>query len=109
MNLPYFMGCSPFYKLLPGKRGFCFVRQNRDGRMVSTTYGRSTGFCIDPIEKKPLSQFYPGTPVLSFGTAGCNLGCLFCQNWTSSRSRDVDAGCEVADPETVARAAAELD
>ena len=74
-------GCT----LRPGDRGFCFVRENRDGQVVSTTYGRSTGFCIDPIEKKPLNQFYPGTAVLSFGTAGCNLGCTFCQNWTMSR------------------------
>ena len=91
-----------------GKRGFCFVRENRDGQVVSTTYGRSTGFCVDPIEKKPLNQFYPGTAVLSFGTAGCNLGCQFCQNWTMSRSRDVDAACELADPETIATAAREL-
>jgi AmmeMemoRadiSam system radical SAM enzyme/AmmeMemoRadiSam system protein A len=97
-------GCS----LRPGDRGFCFVRENRQGRMVSTTYGRSTGFCVDPIEKKPLNHFYPGTAVLSFGTAGCNLGCKFCQNWSMSRSRDVDAACEVADPETIARAAREL-
>jgi len=93
--------------LAPGKRGFCFVRQNLDGRIVSTTYGRSTGFCIDPIEKKPLYQFYPGTSVLSFGTAGCNLGCKFCQNWTSSKSRQVDEYCDVADPEAIARAAGE--
>jgi len=75
--------------------------------MVSTTYGRSTGFCIDPIEKKPLAHFYPGTSVLSFGTAGCNLGCKFCQNWESSKSREVDAACAAADPEAVAEAAAE--
>ena len=97
-------GCS----LNPGQRGFCFVRENRHGEIVSTTYGRSTGFCIDPIEKKPLSHFYPGTPVLSFGTAGCNLGCKFCQNWTMSRSRDVQAACEMADPQTIAAAAVEL-
>ena len=73
--------------------------------MVSTTYGRSTGFCIDPIEKKPLHQFYPGTAVLSFGTPGCNLGCAFCQNWTMSRSRDVEAACEKAEPAAIAAAA----
>ncbi len=83
-------GCS----LAEGKRGFCFVRQNLDGRMVTTTYGRSTGFCIDPIEKKPLNHFYPGSSVLSFGTAGCNLGCKFCQNWEISKSREVDAAGE---------------
>ena len=94
--------------LCPGERGFCFVRENRDGRIVSTTYGRSTGFCVDPIEKKPLHQFYPGTPVLSFGTAGCNLGCTFCQNWTTSRSRDVEAACEQAAPKAIAAAAKRL-
>jgi AmmeMemoRadiSam system radical SAM enzyme/AmmeMemoRadiSam system protein B/AmmeMemoRadiSam system protein A len=97
-------GCS----LAEGKRGFCFVRQNLQGRMVTTTYGRSTGFCIDPIEKKPLNHFYPGSSVLSFGTAGCNLGCKFCQNWEISKSREVDALGEWADPETVARAAQQL-
>jgi AmmeMemoRadiSam system radical SAM enzyme/AmmeMemoRadiSam system protein B/AmmeMemoRadiSam system protein A len=99
--------CPRACSLGPGDRGFCFVRQNLDGRMVSTTYGRSTGFCIDPIEKKPLAHFYPGTSVLSFGTAGCNLGCKFCQNWESSKSREVDAACAAADPEAVAEAAAE--
>lgn len=92
-----------------GGRGFCFVRQNLDGRMVSTTYGRSTGFCIDPIEKKPLDHFYPGTSVLSFGTAGCNLGCKFCQNWSISKSRQVDSLSETADPEAIAEAARQLD
>ena len=100
--------CPRACSLGPGDRGFCFVRENRAGQIISTTYGRSTGFCVDPIEKKPLGQFYPGTAVLSFGTAGCNLGCKFCQNWTSSRSRDVDAACEFADPETIARAAGQL-
>ena len=97
--------CPRHCALKPGERGFCFVRENRDGQVVSTTYGRSTGFCIDPIEKKPLNQFYPGTPVLSFGTPGCNLGCTFCQNWTMSRSRDVEAACERASPEAIAATA----
>ncbi len=97
--------CPRACRLGPDDRGFCFVRQNLGGRMVSTTYGRSTGFCIDPIEKKPLNQFYPGSSVLSFGTAGCNLGCKFCQNWTSSKSREVDAFCDLADPESIAAAA----
>jgi AmmeMemoRadiSam system radical SAM enzyme len=100
--------CPRHCALRPGDRGFCFVRENRDGQVVSTAYGRSTGFCIDPIEKKPLNQFFPGTAVLSFGTAGCNLGCTFCQNWTMSRSRDVEAACETAAPATIARAAAQL-
>ena len=88
-----------------GDRGFCFVRSNRDGRMVLETYGRSTGFCIDPIEKKPLNHFLPGTPVLSFGTAGCNLGCKFCQNWDISKSREVSKLSEQAGPEAIAAAA----
>lgn len=89
-------------------RGFCFVRQNLGGQMVSTTYGRSTGFCIDPIEKKPLNHFYPGSSVLSFGTAGCNLGCKFCQNWSISKSREIDSLSEQAAPEAIAEAAREL-
>lgn len=88
-----------------GDRGFCFVRQNVDGEMVLTTYGRSTGFCIDPIEKKPLNHFYPGSSVLSFGTAGCNLGCKFCQNWDISKSREVERLSELAMPDAVAQAA----
>lgn len=97
--------CPRHCALRPGERGFCFVRENRDGQIVSTTYGRSTGFCIDPIEKKPLNQFYPGSAVLSFGTPGCNLGCTFCQNWTMSRSRDVEAACVEATPQAIADAA----
>ncbi len=94
-------GCS----LKAGDRGFCFVRENRAGQMVLTTYGKSTGFCIDPIEKKPLNHFYPGTAVLSFGTAGCNLGCQFCQNWDISKSREVARLSAHAEPETIANAA----
>ena len=81
--------CPRECHLKDGDRGFCFVRENRGGQMVLTTYGRSTGFCIDPIEKKPLNHFYPGTSVLSFGTAGCNLGCKFCQNHDISKAREV--------------------
>jgi pyruvate formate lyase activating enzyme len=94
--------------LRPGDRGYCFVRENVDGQLVSTTYGRSTGFCVDPVEKKPLHHFYPGTPVLSFGTPGCNLGCNFCQNWTMTRSRDLEAACQRAAPEKIAAAAKQL-
>ena len=100
--------CPRTCALKPGDRGFCFVRQNRDGQMVLDTYGRSTGFCIDPIEKKPLNHFYPGTSVLSFGTAGCNLACKFCQNWSISKSREVKQLSESATPPTIARAAHEL-
>jgi len=91
--------------LKDGDRGFCFVRQNVGGEMVLTTYGRSTGFCIDPIEKKPLNHFLPGTAVLSFGTAGCNLGCKFCQNWSISKSREIQRLSEQATPDAIAQAA----
>jgi pyruvate formate lyase activating enzyme len=94
--------------LRPGDRGFCFVRENQGGRLISTTYGRSTGFCVDPIEKKPLNQFYPGSAVLSFGTPGCNLGCNFCQNWTMTRSQDLEAACQRAAPEKIARTAKQI-
>ncbi|MCR4415550.1 MAG: AmmeMemoRadiSam system radical SAM enzyme [Thermoguttaceae bacterium] len=100
--------CPRLCKLHEGQRGFCFVRACQDGRIVLTTYGRSSGFCIDPIEKKPLNHFLPGTPVLSFGTAGCNLGCKFCQNWDISKSRELDTLADEASPETIARAAAQL-
>lgn len=97
--------CPRACTLKDGQRAFCFVRENVGGQMVLTTWGRSTGFCIDPIEKKPLAHFYPGTSVLSFGTAGCNLGCKFCQNWSISKSREVEDLSERASPEAIARAA----
>ena len=100
--------CPRECHLKPGDRGFCFVRENVGGEMVLTTYGRSTGFCIDPIEKKPLNQFLPGTSVLSFGTAGCNLGCKFCQNWDISKSREIERLSELATPEAIAEAARQL-
>jgi AmmeMemoRadiSam system radical SAM enzyme len=100
--------CPRGCKIPQGSHGFCFVRENAAGQMVLSTYGKSTGFCIDPIEKKPLNHFLPGTPVLSFGTAGCNLGCKFCQNWDISKSREVDILCEEASPEAIARAAKTL-
>jgi pyruvate formate lyase activating enzyme len=83
------------------------VRENRDGEMVLSTYGRSSGFCVDPIEKKPLNHFYPGSSVLSFGTAGCNLGCKYCQNWDISKAREWDRLASTGDPEAIAEAAAE--
>ena len=73
--------------LVKGKQGFCYIRQNIDGKLYSIGYGRPTGFAIDPIEKKPLNHFLPGTEILSFGTAGCNLGCKFCQNWSISKAK----------------------
>ncbi|MGE0717043.1 MAG: AmmeMemoRadiSam system radical SAM enzyme [Alphaproteobacteria bacterium] len=97
--------CPRFCKLADGQRGLCFVRANRGGEIVLTTYGRSSGFCIDPIEKKPLYHFLPGTPVLSFGTAGCNLACSFCQNWDISKSRETDTLAHAASPAAIARAA----
>lgn len=99
--------CPRRCNLKAGDRGFCFVRENRDGEMVLTTYGKSTGFCIDPIEKKPLNHFFPGTAVLSFGTAGCNLGCKFCQNWDISKSRQVERLSSQAEPHAIAQAARE--
>ncbi len=100
--------CPRHCHLSEGQRGFCFVRQNIDGVMNLTTYGRSSGFCLDPIEKKPLNHFLPGTSILSFGTAGCNLGCKFCQNWSISKSREFDRLQEKASPKRIAQAAQEL-
>jgi len=97
--------CPRECKLRDGQRGLCFVRARRGGEIVLTTYGRSSGFCIDPIEKKPLDHFLPGTPVLSFGTAGCNLTCKFCQNWDISKSREMDRLMDEAPPEAIAEAA----
>jgi pyruvate formate lyase activating enzyme len=90
------------------QRGLCFVRQRQGDGIVLTTYGRSSGFCVDPIEKKPLHHFLPGSAVLSFGTAGCNLTCRFCQNWDISKSREVDTLADEASPERIAATAREL-
>jgi pyruvate formate lyase activating enzyme len=100
--------CPRHCRLHEGQRGMCFVRACRQGAVVLTTYGRSSGFCVDPIEKKPLNHFLPGTPVLSFGTAGCNLACRFCQNWSISKSREVDTLADAASPEAIAREAVAL-
>lgn len=97
--------CPRDCQLHDGQRGACFVRQRQGEAMILSTWGRSSGFCIDPIEKKPLHHFYPGSSVLSFGTAGCNLGCKFCQNWDISRARDMDRLMDQAHPETIALAA----
>ncbi|MCZ7557853.1 MAG: AmmeMemoRadiSam system radical SAM enzyme [Bacteroidia bacterium] len=101
--------CPRACTMAEGQRGLCFVRQHSAGTVVLTTYGRSSGFCIDPIEKKPLNHFYPGSPVLSFGTAGCNLTCSFCQNWHISKSRETDTLADAAMPEDVAEAAERYD
>lgn len=100
--------CPRLCKLHEGQRGLCFVRAREDNKIVLTTYGRSSGFCIDPVEKKPLNHFLAGTPVLSFGTAGCNLSCKFCQNWDISKSREIDTLADRASPELIARAAQRL-
>jgi len=97
--------CPRDCKLHDGQRGLCFVRRREGEQIVLTTYGRSSGFCIDPIEKKPLNHFYPGSSVLSFGTAGCNLSCHYCQNWDISKSREWDRLCDQAAPAELAAAA----
>jgi pyruvate formate lyase activating enzyme len=97
--------CPRDCRLHEGQRGACFVRMRQNDQMILTTYGRSSGFCIDPIEKKPLNHFYPGSSVLSFGTAGCNLACKFCQNWDISKSKDMDQLMDQASPNAIAAAA----
>ena len=100
--------CPRNCRLHEGQRGLCFVRARQNDEIVLTTYGRSSGFCVDPIEKKPLNHYLPGTPVLSFGTAGCNLACRFCQNWDISKSREYDTLADQASPELIAQTAKEL-
>jgi pyruvate formate lyase activating enzyme len=100
--------CPRACRLREGQRGLCFVRGRVGDRIVLASYGRSSGFCVDPIEKKPLNHFLPGTPVLSFGTAGCNLACRFCQNWDISKSREIDTLSASAGPEALAAAAERL-
>ncbi len=99
--------CPRFCKLHEGQKAFCYVREARNGEIVLASYGRATGYCIDPIEKKPLNHFYPGSSVLSFGTAGCNLGCRFCQNWDISKAREDRVLAATASPRAVAEAAAD--
>ncbi len=93
--------CPRYCEIGEGQIGFCFIRQNIGGKLYTTGYGRPTGFAIDPIEKKPLNHFLPGTDILSFGTAGCNLGCRFCQNWSISKAKLDDKNALVATPEDV--------
>jgi pyruvate formate lyase activating enzyme len=100
--------CPRACALKEGQRGLCFVRAREGDQVVLTTYGRSSGYCVDPIEKKPLSHFLPGSAVLSFGTAGCNLACKFCQNWDISKSREIDTLADEASPERIAEAAVRL-
>ena len=100
--------CPRFCRLHEGQRGLCFVRARQGDALVLTTYGRSSGFCVDPIEKKPLNHFLPGTPVFSFGTAGCNLTCKFCQNYDISKAREIDRLNQDATPAMIADAARQL-
>jgi pyruvate formate lyase activating enzyme len=100
--------CPRACALHEGQSGLCFVRAREGDQIVLTTYGRSSGFCVDPVEKKPLNHFLPGTSVLSFGTAGCNLACRFCQNWDMSKSREMDTLADAASPGQIADAAASL-
>ena len=100
--------CPRACRLHEGQRGLCFVRGRVDDQIVLASYGRSSGFCVDPIEKKPLNHFLPGSAVLSFGTAGCNLACRFCQNWDISKSREIDTLSGEASPEALAEAAQRL-
>jgi pyruvate formate lyase activating enzyme len=100
--------CPRACKLRDGQRGVCFVRARQDDQVVLTTYGRSSGFCVDPMEKKPLNHFLPGSPILSFGTAGCNLACRFCQNWDISKSKEMDTLADSASPDAIAAMAGRL-
>ncbi len=100
--------CPRACALRDGQAGLCFIRERQGERIRLTSYGRSHGFCIDPIEKKPLHHFYPGSPVLSFGTAGCNLNCAFCQNWEISHARELERHSAAASPERIAQTATEL-
>lgn len=93
--------CPRYCTIGEGQIGFCFIRQNINGKLYSLGYGRPTGFAIDPIEKKPLNHFLPGSSILSFGTAGCNLGCRFCQNWSISKAKLNSVRSEYASPEEV--------
>ncbi len=97
--------CPRACKIHEGQRGLCYVRGVENGQMLLFSYGRSSGFCIDPIEKKPLNHFLPGSSVLSFGTAGCNLACKFCQNWDISKAREMEKLTAYAGPDTIAQAA----
>src|SRR5262245_41617834 len=93
--------CPRYCRMAEGQAGFCYIRKNLGGKLFSLGYGTSTGFAIDPIEKKPLNHFLPGSKILSFGTAGCNLGCRFCQNWSISKAKLDEAHSLKASPAQV--------
>jgi len=90
-----------------GQAGFCFIRKNVGGSLYNLGYAQPAAIQVDPIEKKPLNHFLPGTRILSLGTAGCNMGCFFCQNWDISKSRSDQVNSEHLEPETVVLAAIE--
>jgi pyruvate formate lyase activating enzyme len=93
--------CPRYCKIGDGQPGFCYIRQNLGGVLYSLGYAHPSGFAIDPIEKKPLNHFLPGSKILSFGTAGCNLGCRFCQNWSISKAKIDEMNAVEASPEDV--------
>lgn len=93
--------------LKEGQSGFCQIRKNVKGTITLTSYGYNTGLAVDPIEKKPLYHFYPGSKVLSFGTLGCNMGCQFCQNWHISKSK-ADPKINETSPEKIVEIAKKL-
>ncbi len=99
--------CNHFCAIKPGKRGLCGVRENISGKLFSLVYGKAIADSVDPIEKKPLFHFLPGTLSYSVATAGCNFSCLFCQNWEISQAPRTDGevrGYEVSPEEIVDRA-----
>ncbi len=91
--------------LSKGQEGFCHIRKNTDGKIELSSYGFNTGLAIDPIEKKPVYQFYPQTPILSFGTLGCNMGCLFCQNWQTTKNKADCKNLNKTSPEEIVQIA----
>jgi pyruvate formate lyase activating enzyme len=93
--------CPRHCHIHAGQAGFCFIRVNRGGKLYSLGYGSPAALQIDPIEKKPLSHFLPGSRVFSMGTAGCNMGCFFCQNWDISKSRQDQVRSQRVAPEDV--------
>ena len=96
--------CPRLCVIKDGKRGYCGVRENRDGILYSLVYGYPVALQVDPIEKKPFAEFMPGTRTFSVGTYGCNLGCLFCQNYHLSRgipSEEATAKQEYVSPESI--------
>ena len=101
--------CPRYCKIGEGQPGFCYIRQNHQGKLYSIGYGKPTGFAIDSVEKKPLNHFLPGTNILSFGTAGCNLGCKFCQNWSMSKAKLDDLHSLDVSPEGVVELAKSYD